>query len=69
MSSVFSSHAAAFHWASDRNDQRTQSPSAAHDSYSPYHIPDSRVTVELIRLLIATMVSPMHLTPSWNPGE
>ena len=56
MSSVLSPHAASSHCSSDRNDQLTQSPRAGHDSYSPYHIPDSRVTVELIRLLLATIV-------------
>lgn len=58
MSSVFSPHAASFHCSSDRNDQLTRSPRAGHDLYSPYHIPDSRVTVELIRLLIDTIVQP-----------
>ena len=58
MSSVSSSPAAAFPCTSDRNDQLTQSARAGHDSSSPYHIPDSRVTVELIRLRIATIVQP-----------
>ena len=72
MSSVLSPHAASSHCSSDRNDQLTQSPHAGHDLYSPYHIPDSRVTVELIRLLIATIVQPRvchaPLSP-WNCGE
>jgi hypothetical protein len=72
MSSVLSPHAASSHCSSDRNDQLTQSPRAGHDLYSPYHIPDSRVTVELIRLLIATIVQPRvcHAPhPPWNRGE
>jgi len=75
MSSVLSPHAASSHCSSDRNHQLTQSPRAGHDLYSPYHIPDSRVTVELIRLLIATIatscqqctsppVEPWRMTPT-----
>ncbi len=72
MFSVFPPHAAFSHCSSDRNDQLIQSPRAGHDLYSPYHIPDSRVTVELIRLLIATIVQPRvcHAPHSpWNRGE
>ena len=72
MASVFSYYAASFHYSSDPHDQLTQSPRAGHDFYSPYHIPDSSLTVELIRLLIATIVQPRICNaphPSWNCGE
>jgi hypothetical protein len=50
MASVFSCYVACLRYASDLSDQLTQSPRAGHDFYSPYHIPDSSLTVELIRL-------------------
>ena len=58
MASVFSYYVACLRYASDPSDQLTQSPRAGHEFYSPYHIPDSSLTVELIRLLIATIVRP-----------
>lgn len=56
MGSVFSSYATSLHFSSDPNDQLTQSPRADHSFHSPHSIPDSSVTVELIRLLIATIL-------------
>ena len=73
MASVFSYYASCFHYSSDHDDQLTHSPRAGHCFHSPHHIPDSSLTVELIRLLIASIVKPLiripHLTPSWNRGE
>jgi hypothetical protein len=72
MASVFSSRAASFHYSSDPHGQLTQSPRTSHGFHSPQHIPNSSVTVELIRLLIGTTVqSCIHhsSTPSWNIGE
>ena len=59
MASVFFSYVASFHDSSDRDDHLTHSPRAGHGFSPPHHsIPDSSLTVELIRLLIATMVKP-----------
>ena len=72
MASVFSHYATSLHCSSDRNDQLTQSPRASHGFHSPHYIPDSSLTVELIRLLIATIVNPLIRNaphPSWNCGE
>jgi len=64
MASVFSCYGACLRYASDPSDQLTQSPRAGHDFYSPYYIPDSSLTVELIRLLIATIVQSRIRNPS-----
>ena len=74
MASVFSYYATCLHYSSDRNDQLTRSPRTSHGFLSPLHISSSSVTVELIRLLIATIVTPhirnvTYLTTSWNRGE
>lgn len=72
MASVYSCYVASLRFPSDPSDQLAQSPRAGHEFYSPYYIPDSSLTAELIRLLIATivqLVSAMHLTPSWNCGK
>ena len=55
MASVFSYYASSFHFSSDRNDQVIQSPRAGHGFNST---PDSSLTTELIRLLIATTTKP-----------
>ncbi|MBI3807190.1 MAG: hypothetical protein HY281_06705 [Nitrospirae bacterium] len=60
MASVFSYYAVSFHYSSDRNDQLTQSPNTRHYFHSPHYIPDSSLTVELIRLRIATIVAPSY---------
>jgi len=59
MASVFSYYAAYFHYSSDRDDQLTHSPRAGHCVHSPHHSSDSSLTVELIRLFIATIVKPL----------
>ena len=59
MASVFSYYVACFHYSSDRTDQLTHSPPADHSFHSPHLIPDSSLTVELIRLLTATIVMPL----------
>ena len=81
MASVFSCYVTRIRYASDPSDQLTQSPRVGHDFYSPYHIPDSSLTVKLIRLLIATIVhsrirDPSHpfmeswrLTPTYPGGN
>ena len=58
MASVFSYNVACFHYSSARDDYLTHSPRAGHCFYSPHHIPDFSLTVELIRLLLATIVKP-----------
>ena len=57
MASVFSYSATSRHFPSDPNHQLTQSPRAEDGFHSPHHFLDSISTVELIRLLIATIVS------------
>ena len=57
MVSVFSYSTASFHSTSDCNDQLTRSPRAIHCLHSPLYIPDSSSTVQLIRMLIATIVN------------
>ena len=72
MVSVFSYYATCLLYSTDPGDQLIQSPRADHGFYSSHHIPDSSLTVELIRLFIATIVHLVfatHLTPSWNRGE
>jgi len=59
MASVFSYYAGCFYYSSNRDDQLTQSPRVSNCFHFPHHIPDSRLTVELIRLLIATIVPPL----------
>ena len=59
MASVYSYYATSFHYSSDLNDQLTQSPRASHFFHSPRHILNSSLTVERIRLLIATIVNPL----------
>ena len=66
MASVFSYYAASFDSSSDREDQLTQSPHAIHCRHSPQHIPDSSSSVKLIRLLIATIVTP-HIRNAPHP--
>jgi hypothetical protein len=56
MASVFSYYAVSFHCSSNLNDQLTQSTRASHIFYSPRHILNSSVTVELIRSLVGTSV-------------
>ena len=66
MASVFSYYVPCFHYSSDCNDHLTHSPRAGHCFHSPYHIPNSSLTVELIRLLIATIVTasyPQRISP------
>ena len=58
MASVFSYYVVCFHYSSNRDDHLTHSPRAGHCFHSPHHISDSSLTVELIRLLIATIVQP-----------
>ena len=58
MASVFSYYVVCFHYSSNRDDHRTHSPRAGHCFHSPHHIADSSLTVELNRLLIATIVQP-----------
>jgi len=58
MASVFSYYVACFHNSSDPNDHLTHSPHTDHCFHSPYHIPDSSLTGELIRLGISTIVQP-----------
>ena len=58
MASVFSYYVACFHYSGDRDNHLTHSPRAGHGFHSPHHIPDSGLTVELIRLLTATIVKP-----------
>jgi hypothetical protein len=57
MASVFSYYVASFHSSSDRDDHLTHSPRADHGFYSFHPILYSSLTVELIRLLIATTVN------------
>jgi hypothetical protein len=64
MASVFSYYATFFDYSSDRNDQLTQSPRASHCFHSPLYIPDSSLTVELIRLFIGTIVQSRIRNPS-----
>ena len=59
MASVFFYSALSLRFPSDPNDQLTQSPRAEHGFHSSHHFPDSISTIELIRLLIATIVSPL----------
>ena len=59
MASVFSYYVPCFHYSSKWNDHLTHSPRAGHCFHSPYYIPNSSLTVELIRLLIATLVTPL----------
>jgi hypothetical protein len=56
MASVLSYYVACFHNSSDRDDHLTHSFRTGHCVHSPFHIPDSSLTAELIRLLIATIV-------------
>jgi hypothetical protein len=58
MASVFSYYERCFHYSSDRDDHLVHSPRAGHCFHSPHHIPDSSLTVELIRLLLATIAKP-----------
>jgi len=72
MASVLSYYATSLHYSSDPNDQLIQSPRASHGFHSSHPIPYSSLTVELIRLLIATIVKPLIRNaphPSWNRGE
>ena len=72
MALVFSYYVPCFHYSSDRDDHLVHSLRAGHGFHSPHHIPDSSLTVELIRLLIATIVQPCirtHLTLSWKRGD
>ncbi len=59
MAWVFSYSATPRHYSSDPNDQLTQSPRTHHGFHSPYHFPDSISTIELTRLLIATIANPL----------
>ena len=59
MASVFSYSATSLHFPSYLNDQLTQSPRAHHGFHSSHHFPHSISTIELTRLLIATIVSPL----------
>lgn len=59
MASVFSYYTASSDSSSDREDQLTQSLRAIHWLYSPQHILNFSSTVKLIRLLIATIVTPL----------
>ena len=59
MASVFSYYAPPRHDSSNPNDQLTQSPRADHGFHSPYHFPHSISTIELTRLLIATIANPL----------
>ena len=59
MASVFSYYAAALHYSSNPHDQLTQSSRPHYSLHSPHPIPDSNWTIELIRLLIATIVNPL----------
>lgn len=52
MASVFSYDVASFPSSSDHGDQLTQSPRADYIFYSLHPIPDSSLTIELIRLRI-----------------
>mgnify|MGYP001608237252 CR=1 FL=1 len=56
MASVFSYYVPCFQSSSNCNDQLKQSPCAGHGFHSPHHVPGSSLTVELIRLLIATIL-------------
>ena len=59
MASVFSSYVACFHYSSDRDDQLTHSPRVGHYLYPSHRtIQDSGLTVELVRLFKATIVTP-----------
>jgi len=76
MASACSYYVACFHNSNDPTDHLTHSPHTGHCFHSPYHIPDSSLTAELIRLLIATIVqhrfcnaphpfmNPRRLTPT-----
>ena len=63
-----------FHYSSDPHDQLTQSSRASHGFNSPFYHPNSRLTVELTRLLtdmIVTVsypqcISPLHGTATHN---
>ena len=59
MASVFSYSAISVHFPNNPNDQLTQSPRADHGFHSPYHFPHSISTIELTRLLIATIANPL----------
>jgi len=59
MASVFSYSVASFPSSSDCDDHLTHSPRAGQCFHSPHHIPDSSLTVDLIRLLLATIVTPL----------
>ena len=64
MASVYSHYVACFHNSSDPNDHLTHSPHTGHCFHSPYHIPNSSLTVELIRLLIDMIVQSRIRNPS-----
>lgn len=59
MASVFSSPAASFHASGDLHDQLTQSSRAQHGFLSSHYILNVSVMVDLIRSLIATIVTPL----------
>ncbi len=59
MASVSSYDVASFPSSSDRGNQLTQSPRADYIFHSLHPIPDSSLTIELTRLLIATIVPPL----------
>jgi hypothetical protein len=59
MASVFSYAAASFPYFSDSYDQLKQSPRSSHRFHPAPRIRGSNWTIELIRLLIATIVSPL----------
>src|SRR5712692_4543031 len=81
MASVFSHYVPCFHYSSDPNDQLIQSPRTGHGFHSSHPIPYSSLTVELIRLLIATIVNlllrnaphpfmePRRMTPTCPRGN
>ena len=60
MASVFSYYVGCFHYSSNRDDHLTHSPRADLCFHSPRHIPNSSLTVELIRLLIGYDCEPYY---------
>ena len=59
MASVFSYSTASFDFPSDLEDHLTQSPRAIDYPHSPHYILDPSLTIQLIRMLIATIVNPL----------
>jgi hypothetical protein len=65
MASAFSYYVPFLHYSSDPHDQLTQSSRASHGFNSPFYHPNSRLTVEPIRLLKSMIVQSHIRHPSY----